>query len=481
MNVDKAIEQFKSVGRSILDSPCSEQCPTVFGVSGLRAQPWWEWPEVSEILAIAYPIILKEFMNVRDKLQFEKIQRDVLSGEWTMFPLLDEGHWVVSQETLLPQTVAILRKFPIFENALGYVYFSELSPGTVIRSHCGPTNAKLRLQLPLEIRNVYGDSSSTMKSNQYENILTVGNIQHPFEVGRVEIFDDSFVHSVSIDARCSRLSLVADLWHPDLVHDLSSKSKISVLFTTVNSVDTTVVDNAQIERRTGIHPSQCVRAESSNSTDYNMLFKFLLIGDCCVGKSAFVLRLSDNSFNETFMSTIGVDFKIISVDYSSSHTENMTKRIKLQIWDTAGPERFRTITSSYYKGCHGIFVCFDIFDKASFEDIPRWMAEIDRYDVQGAARVLVGMKNDGMFPDAKLRAVSVSEAQTLAKQFQCQYVECSSRSGEGVFEAIQTLIDEVFVSRKYINATTSRDRGLPQDTAAPTRAPQRTGGTCIVL
>ncbi|KAF6030687.1 RAB10 [Bugula neritina] len=86
---------------------------------------------------------------------------------------------------------------------------------------------------------------------------------------------------------------------------------------------------------------------------YDLLFKLLLIGDSGVGKTCLLFRFSDDAFNTTFISTIGIDFKIKTVDLGG-------KKIKLQIWDTAGQERFHTITTSYYRGAMGIILVYDI-------------------------------------------------------------------------------------------------------------------------
>lgn len=91
-------------------------------------------------------------------------------------------------------------------------------------------------------------------------------------------------------------------------------------------------------------------------SDY--LFKLLLIGDSGVGKSCLLLRFADDSYTESYISTIGVDFKIRTITYKD-------QTIKLQIWDTAGQERFRTITSSYYRGAHGIIVVYDCTEQVS--------------------------------------------------------------------------------------------------------------------
>ena len=88
--------------------------------------------------------------------------------------------------------------------------------------------------------------------------------------------------------------------------------------------------------------------------------KLLLIGDSGVGKSCCLLRFSEDSFTPSFITTIGIDFKIRTIDLDG-------KRVKLQIWDTAGQERFRTITTAYYRGAMGILLCYDVTDRKSFD------------------------------------------------------------------------------------------------------------------
>mmetsp|Transcript_18964 Transcript_18964/g.21787 ORF Transcript_18964/g.21787 Transcript_18964/m.21787 type:complete len:123 (-) Transcript_18964:275-643(-) len=119
--------------------------------------------------------------------------------------------------------------------------------------------------------------------------------------------------------------------------------------------------------------------------DYDYLFKILLIGNSGVGKSSLLLRFADDTFTDNFMPTIGVDFKIRTLEVDG-------KTIKLQIWDTAGQERFKTITSSYYKGAHGIIVVYDITDKESFKNIDTWMNEVEKHASDNVSRILCGNK-----------------------------------------------------------------------------------------
>merc|ERR1712054_323336 len=134
-------------------------------------------------------------------------------------------------------------------------------------------------------------------------------------------------------------------------------------------------------------PTTKAKSGMANTAEYDYLFKLLLIGDSGVGKSCLLLRFADDTYTDTYISTIGVDFKIRTVEIEG-------KVIKLQIWDTAGQERFRTITSSYYRGAHGIIVVYDVTDEESFNHVKQWLVEIDRYCHEHVNKMLVGNKCD---------------------------------------------------------------------------------------
>ena len=142
--------------------------------------------------------------------------------------------------------------------------------------------------------------------------------------------------------------------------------------------------------------------ESPDQPDF--LFKMLLIGNSGVGKSCLLVRYAENSFNENFFNTIGVDFKIKTISLDNQN-------IKLQIWDTAGQERFRTLTASYYRGAHGIIVVYDVTDRDTFENVRQWMQEIDKFATDNVCKVIVGNKCD--LDDS--RKVSTEEGEELAK------------------------------------------------------------------
>jgi len=104
----------------------------------------------------------------------------------------------------------------------------------------------------------------------------------------------------------------------------------------------------------------------------DMQIKLLMIGDSGVGKTCLLLRYANDSFSPTFITTIGIDFKIKTIELGG-------KVVKLQIWDTAGQERFRTITTSYFRGAQGILLVYDVTDRGSFENIKNWVGQIQQH------------------------------------------------------------------------------------------------------
>ena len=111
----------------------------------------------------------------------------------------------------------------------------------------------------------------------------------------------------------------------------------------------------------------------------------------------------------------------------------------MQIWDTAGQEKFRTITSSYYKGAHGIIVVYDITDKTSFDNIESWFKEIEKYASENVNKIMIGNKAD--LNDS--RAVSTEQGQELAKTLGVQFMETSAKESFNVSEAFTIMAQEI--------------------------------------
>jgi len=166
--------------------------------------------------------------------------------------------------------------------------------------------------------------------------------------------------------------------------------------------------------------------------EYDYLFKLLLIGDSGVGKSCLLLRFADDTYTESYISTIGVDFKIRTIELEG-------KTIKLQIWDTAGQERFRTITSSYYRGAHGIIVVYDVTDQVSFNNVKQWLQEIDRYACENVNKLLVGNKCDL----TTKKVVDYNAAKEFADSLGIPFLETSAKNSTNVESAFLTMAGEI--------------------------------------
>eukprot|EP00882_Tetradesmus_deserticola_P003552 GHRQ01003760.1.p1 GENE.GHRQ01003760.1~~GHRQ01003760.1.p1 ORF type:complete len:219 (+),score=97.91 GHRQ01003760.1:332-988(+) len=167
--------------------------------------------------------------------------------------------------------------------------------------------------------------------------------------------------------------------------------------------------------------------------DYDYLIKLLLIGDSGVGKSCLLLRFSEDSFTPSFITTIGIDFKIKKIFLDN-------KWVKLQIWDTAGQERFRTITSAYYRGAMGILLVYDVTDEASFNNIRNWMRNIEQHASDNVNKIIVGNKSD--MADEK-RAVPYAKGQALAQEYGMRFFETSAKDNSHVEEVFTSIAKDV--------------------------------------
>lgn len=181
------------------------------------------------------------------------------------------------------------------------------------------------------------------------------------------------------------------------------------------------------------------------ASEYDYLFKLLLIGDSGVGKSCLLLRFADKTYTDSYISTIGVDFKIRTIELEG-------KTIKLQIWDTAGQERFRTITSSYYRGAHGIIVVYDVTDKETFDHVKQWLNEIERYASVEVQKLLVGNKCDLV----SKKDVQTETAQAFADKLEIPFLETSAKAATRVEDAFLMMANEI---KKTIAVQTTSNNG----------------------
>nr|GFB53199.1 Ras-related protein RABE1c [Tanacetum cinerariifolium] len=167
--------------------------------------------------------------------------------------------------------------------------------------------------------------------------------------------------------------------------------------------------------------------------DYDYLIKLLLIGDSGVRKSSLLLRFSDGSFTTSFITTIGIDFKIRTVELDG-------KRIKLQIWDTAGQECFRTITTAYYRGAMGILLVYNVTNKSSFNNIRNWIHNIEQHASDNVNKILVGNKAD---MDESKRVVPTAKGQALADEDGITFFETSANTNLNVEEVFFSIAKDI--------------------------------------
>ena len=152
-------------------------------------------------------------------------------------------------------------------------------------------------------------------------------------------------------------------------------------------------------------------------------YKVLTVGDSGVGKTQFMnCACNIAKFNEYSKTTIGVSFSTRKVLVKN-------KLVPISIWDTAGQERYRSLTSAYFRGSHGVFLCFAVNDKLSFENLTSWNREVDKYCNANVVRMVVATKCD---LDGEEWQVSDEEAQAYAASISASYLQTSAKEGHNV-------------------------------------------------
>ena len=208
----------------------------------------------------------------------------------------------------------------------------------------------------------------------------------------------------------------------------------------------------------------------ANNQEYDYLFKLLLIGNSSVGKSSLLFRFVENVWDDSFVPTIGVDFKLKTLEVNG-------KKVKLQIWDTAGQERFKNITASYYRGGNGVLVVYDITERESFDNLTSWLIEIEKNANKNVYKLLIGNKCD--LEDK--RKVTYQEGKDFAESNGMKFIETSAKDNTKVQEAFELLTSEIMKS------AVNKDKGMEKkDNTKQIRLSQNTedisgkkkGGCC---
>ncbi|VDM56962.1 unnamed protein product [Angiostrongylus costaricensis] len=197
---------------------------------------------------------------------------------------------------------------------------------------------------------------------------------------------------------------------------------------------------------------------------FDYLFKIVLIGDMGVGKTCVVQRFRNGTYVDRQGTTIGVDFTMKTLVIEG-------KRVKLQIWDTGGQERFRTITQSYYRSANGIVLCYDITCKQSFDNLQRWIDDVSKFAAPNVVKLLVATKCD--LEDQ--RVIEREEGEILQRA-----------NGQGMFSIVETSAkNNVNVDGAFLELATilkrQYDQGVLRESASTDTFRLRPGGTTPVV
>ncbi|XP_025687748.2 ras-related protein RABB1b isoform X3 [Arachis hypogaea] len=207
---------------------------------------------------------------------------------------------------------------------------------------------------------------------------------------------------------------------------------------------------------------------------YDYLFKYIIIGDTGVGKSCLLLQFTDKRFQPVHDLTIGVEFgaRMVTID---------SRPIKLQIWDTAGQESFRSITRSYYRGAAGALLVYDITRRETFNHLASWLEDARQHANPNMTIMLIGNKCDL----SHRRAVSKEEGEQFAKENGLLFLEASARTAQNVEEAfIKTATKILQNIQEGVVDVSNESFGIKQANVRPQGQPGgrdgsvSTGGGC---
>ena len=193
---------------------------------------------------------------------------------------------------------------------------------------------------------------------------------------------------------------------------------------------------------------------SEDENDNNEInLKILILGDSSVGKTSLLLQYADGYFPTIYVATIGIEYKVKKININGAD-------INLQIWDTAGEERFRSITQNYMKGADGILYVYDITQKSSFDNLKTWIRQSEEI-TEGFKKIIVGNKSDL----ENERRIQKETVQKFCDERNIKGIEVSAKMGTKVSEAFETLAKLIIgdkskdeIIRKY--TTLNKERGL---------------------
>ena len=168
------------------------------------------------------------------------------------------------------------------------------------------------------------------------------------------------------------------------------------------------------------------------SKQHDLLFKIVLVGDYDVGKQEVLKRFVDNVYHGKYVTTVAVDLTVKVIEFDG-------KRIKLQLWDTVGNDRYRSLTTPYFRGSQGVIVFYDITKERTFRTMREWCRQVEHYASPDVSKLMLGNRCDQELD----REVSKEMGQHLADELGFKFMEVSPKTGLNVDEAFMTLIGDI--------------------------------------
>ena len=179
----------------------------------------------------------------------------------------------------------------------------------------------------------------------------------------------------------------------------------------------------------------------------------MTLGNTAVGKTSFIIKYTEDTFQEVYLSTIGIDFKVKTVTIKD-------KQYKLFFYDTTGQERFRALSFNIIKNAHGIILMYDITNKSSFNSIPEWIKNIKESKGEDFPMILCGNKID----KENERKVSREESEELVNEYNIDFFEISNKEGINIEKAVLSLVKKILRHNKYkkqdLNTSVLSNKGI---------------------
>ena len=177
---------------------------------------------------------------------------------------------------------------------------------------------------------------------------------------------------------------------------------------------------------------------------YDHLYKIIIIGDSGVGKTSLLSKYIKGVFPSSPLPTIAIEFatKIIQIKEGGF--------IKAQIWDTAGQEKYKSITSHHYRKAVGGLIVYDITKRTSFDNVLQWLSDLKNNADKGCICALVGNKIDLVEKNHRIREVSEDEGKLLAKKYEMLFYETSALNNQSVNDAFEDLLQKIYIERRKI-------------------------------